>query len=421
MDPVKILIVDDEPDILDFIRYNLVKEGFEVFTASNGEDGIKTAEQVKPRLIILDIMMPKMSGYEVCKKIRETYSVSDLPVLFLTASNQVDDVVQGFAVGTNDHLNKPVAKHELLSRVGTHLRLLDINRNLENRVMERTVEVEQQNERLEHKNQQMQQALDKLVLSEKLASLGALMAGVAHEINHPTNYVVFSVETLKDDLQKCREHILALTNNDADPSVIESIEHKFEPIEEHVAGIKEGVERVRTVIKDLQTSSRMGDLEKIPVNITDILMSTINLVSAEYKEHVELITELTDVPDIVCHPSKLSQVFMNLIVNACDAVRKRAQLEEVELEQLHGQIIISCHQVRHFVEIQIKDNGCGMTEEVLDKLFEPFFSSKSGEHDTGLSLSISRDIIQTQGGKLTVESKVNEGTTFKVVMPIDFG
>lgn len=416
----RILLVDDEPINIHVLKNYLSNQNYQMVEAQDGLQALQAIENNGPfDMVLLDIMMPKMSGYEVCKIIRETYSVSDLPVLFLTASNQVDDVVQGFAVGANDHLNKPVAKHELLSRVGTHLRLLDINRNLENRVMERTVEVEQQNERLEHKNQQMQQALDKLVLSEKLASLGALMAGVAHEINHPTNYVVFSVETLKDDLQKCREYIFKLTSNDTDPDIIDSIEHKFEPLEEHVAGIKEGVERVRTIIKDLQTSTRMGDLEKISVNVTDILMSTINLVSAEYKEHVELITELTDVPEIICHPSKLSQVFMNLIVNACDAVKQRAQLEEVDIEQVHGQIIISCQQVRHFVEIQVKDNGCGMNEEALDNLFEPFLNNQSDEQDSGLSLSISRDIIHSQGGKLTVESQVNKGTVFKVVMPID--
>ena len=413
----RLLLVDDEPINIHVLKNYLSKQNYEMVEAQDGLQALQQIEDNGPfDMVLLDIMMPKMSGYEVCKKIRETYSVSDLPVLFLTASNQVDDVVQGFAVGANDHLNKPVAKHELLSRVGTHLRLLDINRNLENRVLERTREVERQNERLEQKHQQMMQTQEKLILSEKLASLGALMAGVAHEINNPTNFVVFSVESFEVDLEKCRKFILELAAEDID--VFKSIEGKFEPLDQHMAIIKEGVLRIRSIIKDLQTSTRMGDIEKISVNITDILMSTINLISAEYKQQVELITELTEVPDVICHPSKISQVFMNLIVNACDAVRDRAKQENVEQSKVHGQIVISCQKVQHFVEIKVKDNGCGMSEDTREKLFEPFFTTKGMKDGTGLGLSISKDIIQNQGGKITVESEVGVGTTFTIILPV---
>ncbi len=122
MDPVKILIVDDEPDILDFIRYNLVKEGFEVFTASNGEDGIKTAEQVKPRLIILDIMMPKMDGVEVCRQLRSKPGFENTLVTFLTAREEDYSQIAALDVGGDDYITKPIRPRVFLSRIKALLR-----------------------------------------------------------------------------------------------------------------------------------------------------------------------------------------------------------------------------------------------------------------------------------------------------------
>jgi two-component system alkaline phosphatase synthesis response regulator PhoP len=122
MDPVKILIVDDEPDILDFIRYNLVKEGFEVFTASNGEDGIKTAEQVKPRLIILDIMMPKMDGVEVCRKLRSKPEFEHTLITFLTAREEDYSQIAALDVGGDDYITKPIRPRVFLSRIKALLR-----------------------------------------------------------------------------------------------------------------------------------------------------------------------------------------------------------------------------------------------------------------------------------------------------------
>lgn len=420
----RLLLVDDEPINIHVLKNYLSKKHYQMVEARDGIQALELIENNGPfDMVLLDIMMPRMSGYEVCRKIRETYSVSDLPVIFLTASNQVDDVVQGFNVGANDHLHKPVAKHELLSRVGTHLRLLDINRNLENRVIERTAQVELQNERLEQKNKKILAAQEKLILSEKLASLGALMAGVAHEINNPTNFVVFSIDNLKNDLAACRSFIFELAGDDAPEEILDGFRGKFDPLDEHIKIIKDGTQRIQTIIKDLQTSTRMGDIEKISVNITDTLMSTINLISAEYKQQVEIVTDLAAVPEVNCHPSKLSQVFMNLIVNACDAVRERKRDEMRHDPNAFdnsepGEIIIGCKAVVDFIEITVRDNGCGMTEQTKERLFEAFYTTKGIEEGTGLGLSISRDIVRQHGGDLTVESQQGMGSEFKLTLPI---
>ncbi|MCJ8272750.1 MAG: response regulator, partial [Psychrosphaera sp.] len=277
----RLLLVDDEPINLQVLNNHLLRHNYQLVEARDGLQALQLIEQNGPfDLVLLDIMMPKMSGYEVCKSIREQYSVSELPVIFLTAKNQVDDLVHGFFVGANDHLTKPIDKHELLSRVATHLKLLDINRNLERKVCERT-------EQLEHKHQQMLAAQQKLILSAKLASLGTLMAGVAQEIKNPTNFIHVSAYNLETDLAECRQYIFDLAGKNASDDLIEGLNRQFSPLFKHIATIKEGSGRINTMVKDLKTSSYMVEADKSTVCITDVLMSTVNLIKAEYKQTLE--------------------------------------------------------------------------------------------------------------------------------------
>ncbi|MCG8672952.1 MAG: response regulator, partial [Pseudomonadales bacterium] len=178
-----ILIVDDEPVNRQVLVNHLSLQSYTITEASDGREALSMLDRaMRFDLILLDIMMPGMSGYEVCKKLRENYPVHELPVIFLTARNQVTDLVTAFAAGANDYLSKPVAKNELLSRVSTHLRLLDIKRNLEQRVQERTRDLKAVNDKILRTQRQ-------LIVQEKLASMGTLTAGIAHEIKNPLNFV----------------------------------------------------------------------------------------------------------------------------------------------------------------------------------------------------------------------------------------
>ncbi|NQZ07975.1 MAG: response regulator, partial [Algicola sp.] len=396
----RLLLVDDEPINLQVLNNHLSRHNYQLIEAN---DGLQALEMLKNNgpfdLVLLDIMMPKLSGYEVCKKIRETHSVSELPVIFLTAQNQVDNLVQGFAIGGNDHLTKPVDKHELLARVETHLKLHDINQNLEDKVEQRTREI--------------LATQKKLILSEKLASLGTLMAGVAHEINNPTNFVSVCVHTLETDLADCRAFIYQLAGEDAEQSVLDSFAAQFDPLEKHLSMLKDGSERIKTIVKDLKTSTHMNDEDKTTAAVTDIIQTTVNLIGAKYKQQIQLLTEFIDHPVISCYPAKLNQVFMNLIVNACDALL----LDEGKNES-HKQVIIGCRLKDSWVEITVKDNGCGMDESTKNQLFEPFFTTKGIDEGTGLGLSISYDIVQKHGGELTVESTLDIGTEFTLMLPV---
>ncbi len=401
-----LLLVDDEPINRQIVRDHLSLQNYRLSEAASGEEALKIIAGNGPfDLILLDIMMPELSGYEVCEKLRERWPVNELPVIFLTAKNQPVDMARCFAVGANDFLSKPVAKHELLARVETHLKLLAINRDLTEKVVSQTV---------------------KLVQSEKMASLGSLTAGVAHEINNPTNFVHVSVQNLEVDLKRCQQFIFDLAGEDADESILNSFRQQFQPLFEHLATITNGTERIKGIVQDLRAFSQLDTSgEKKVVKITDLLSSTLNLIRTKHLEITKFITEFDVHPVLSCYPTQLNQVFMNLVVNACDAIEEQQQAQIAQqVPKVMGKITITCQQFsdktgKQWVEILITDNGAGMSDETKNKLFEPFYTTKGDGEGTGLGLSISFGIIQKHDGELSVKSTPGVGTTFTIKLPCD--
>ncbi|MFT4924390.1 MAG: signal transduction histidine kinase/ligand-binding sensor domain-containing protein [Phenylobacterium sp.] len=411
----RLLLVDDEPINRLVLRNHLSAQNYQLVEAGGGEEALHAIDHYGPfDLVLLDIMMPKISGYQVCEKIRETFPVNDLPVIFLTAKNQQIDMLQSFEVGANDYLNKPVAKHELLARIETHLKLLDINRHLEDKVAERTVTLEQKNREIIATQHQM-------VQSEKMASLGILTAGVAHEINNPTNFVHVSTQNLEIDLARFKKSLLQLASDDADEAILEHFNQQFIPLFKHIDTIKNGTERIKVIVKDLRAFSQLDAADKKSVHITDLLTSTIHLIQTKYFDVAEFVTDFAYSPELECYPAQLNQVFMNLIVNACDAIKEQHLGPQVSLEdRTMGKITIGCCAIKDHPEFQteifVTDNGSGMDEETKNKLFEPFYTTK-GVDGTGLGLSISFGIVQKHAGELLVESEPGVGTTFRVRLP----
>lgn len=390
-----ILIVDDEPINRQVLFNHLsMQSHYRLAEASSGQEALQQVEHHGPfDLILLDIMMPRMSGYEVCRKLRKKYPVSDLAVIFLTARNQVSDLVQSFAVGANDYLSKPVNKQELLSRVETHLRLLDINRTLERKVAQRSSE---------------------LVHAEKMASLGTLTAGIAHEINNPTNFVLGSSQNLAADLEQCRRFIISLADERTDGAIISSIEQRFEPLYEHLETIHQGIERLTSIVNDLKTFTAHNADDKNLVDIRSCLQSTINLVQTQKHRVVQFNRNFKTVPEISCYPAQINQVIMNLLVNAVDAIEQRID----DGDKAPGLVEVGCSLVEHCIEITIKDNGCGMCEQTQSKLFEPFFTTKAVGKGTGLGLSIAYGIVQQHQGQLNVQSMLGKGSEVTLSLPL---
>ncbi|MCJ8269670.1 MAG: ATP-binding protein, partial [Psychrosphaera sp.] len=397
----RLLLVDDEPVNLQVLHDHLSLQNYQLVQASSGQQALTLLKDEPFDLVLLDVMMPQMSGFEVCQQLREIHSCNDLPVIFLTANNQVSDLVHSFAVGANDYLTKPVAKHELLARVETHLKLLDVNRNLELRVSQRT---------------------QQLIQAEKMASLGTLTGGFAHEINNPNNFVSVSAQNLQVDLDKLEKVIFKLAGDDTDEAVLNHLKAHFSPLHQHLSTIGIGADRIKNIVRDLQTFTHQGSGDLNLVSITQNLQSTINLIKTKHLKVVEFATDFVDHPDLLCYPSQLNQVFMQLMLNGCDAIFTKQQQNAEhapsdDYMKKPGLIVIACRLVNGNIEIVFTDNGCGMEQAVINKLFDPFYTTKDVGQGTGLGLSITYNIVRQHQGELSFSSTPGVGTICTLVLP----
>ena len=269
---------------------------------------------------------------------------------------------------------------------------------------------------------------------EKLATLGSITAGVAHEVNNPNNFVNLSADMLGKELSTVQQYLLDLAGEDADPEIIKSFKQKFEPLFTYLDTIKDGSERIKIIVDGLRDYTQQSDGQLKQVNITDLISSTVRLVQSQYKKTIEFKLHFKQSPTVQCYPAKLNQIFMNLVVNACHAIEQGCANCDVKTDgncsnDFIGAITISCEQIDwqsddgqaiDMVEITVTDTGCGMTEETKAKLFEPYYTTKGNDKGTGLGLSISADIVAEHHGQLLVESQLNRGTTFILRIPIKF-
>lgn len=268
---------------------------------------------------------------------------------------------------------------------------------------------------LEQKNMQILATQKKLIQSENLASLGTLTAGIAHEINNPTNFVHVSSQNLEVDLANFKDFIFNLATDDADEEILDSFRQQFAPLFDHIVTIKEGTERIKTIVKDLRGFSYLDTDEKSQVDLAEMLHSTINLAKTKYGQLARFETDFHCQTQLSCFPAQLNQVFMNLIVNACDAIRDKHRARK---SNKAGSIVVGCYCRDERIDITFRDNGCGMDEQTMEKLFLPFYTTKKVGEGTGLGLSISYSIIQKHEGELSVKSELGVGTEFRVRLPV---
>lgn len=288
-----------------------------------------------------------------------------------------------------------------------------VNDELENKVNERTKQLQETLMELEKQHNELKSTQSKLLQSEKMASLGTLVAGVAHEINNPINYTYLSSRVLQHDLDNLKEELMYLLDG-ADNEVINFFEGYLKKFLDSINIILEGSNQIKTVVSDLRLFSRLDEAVKKEINVSEALETTIRLVKTQYTKQIEFTTDFHTDVKIECYPSQLNQVFLNIVVNACQAVIKRNKdfkgekkgLVNISLSKNHKEIIIEFH-----------DNGCGMTAEVKSKIFEPFFTTKPIGEGTGMGMAISYGIIERHNGKIEIKSQVGKGSTITIFLP----
>lgn len=407
-----ILIVDDIPANLSVMVDHLETNGFQVLVAQNGEEALQRSEFTHPDLILLDVTMPGMDGFEVCRRLKLNPATQQIPVIFMTALTDTGSMVAGFDAGAVDYITKPFKIAEVLARVNTHLAAQAMRRQLERR-----------NAELSELNTKLSMTQAQLVQSEKLASIGQLAAGVAHEINNPIGFVCSNVGTLKNYLERLFELLAAyqaaetMLNSPQLATMLRNLRERveLELLRDDIPCLmnetKDGIFRVRKIVQDLRDFSRVDSTQDWQwTNLHQGIDSTLNIVGNEIKYKADIIKDYGQIPDIECLPSQLNQVVMNLAMNAAQAIGPergkitiRTGVEGAEGDQ---------------VWIEVADTGAGIPEENLSRIFDPFFTTKPIGQGTGLGLSLSYGIVERHRGRIDVHSEVGHGTTFRIVLPV---
>lgn len=421
-----ILVVDDSATNLEIISDAITNAGFYVATARNGEKALQQIQDKQPDLILLDVMMPVIDGFETCKKIKANPATQDIPVIFMTGISDTETKVQGLTLGAVDYITKPFQKEEVLARIKTHLQLRYLTKTLEQLVTERTGELSQALKDLQAYQIQ-------LVQKEKMSALGQLVAGIAHEINNPVSCIHGNLGHAANYFQSLIKIIDLYQQNYPEPvPVIQEeiteidLEYIRSDLPHLITSMKEGVQRIRNISTSLRNFSR-ADRGKVFCNIHNGIDSTIMILKhrlkpSKLRPEIEVIKNYGDLPSITCFSGQLNQVFMNILTNAIDALEE-SNLGRTysEIEQNPNQILIetALTEDKNYAVISIKDNGVGMTPEVQNQIFEHLFTTKPLGRGTGLGLSIARQIIlEKHKGSLDVYSVLGEGSEFVITIPV---
>jgi signal transduction histidine kinase len=381
-----ILIIDDEKVILDLTSIILRNRGYKVYTAGDAADGFDIIENSHPELVLLDYMMPGIDGLTALKIIRERYP--DTYVIMFTGKGSEEIAVELMKAGAYDYILKPFNNQNLADRIENVLRIREVEISNIELMKERErllAEIEQWNRQLEVRVQEKSEALQKVqaenVQAEKLASLGYLSAGVAHEIRNPLNSITLFVQLIKSGID--------------DPELCGYVEK-----------ILKEVDRIDTIVRKLLDASKRPRFELKVVLIDQLIDQTIEAFRPQFDQnriHVE--REFRNIPPAIqADPTELEQIFVNLFLNSIHEMPADGRLK-----------VLLDHDSKDII-IRVSDNGGGIPKENLVNIFDPFFTTKT--KGSGLGLSVVLRIVKTYGGKIGVEKSDKTGTTFCIVLPL---
>jgi len=400
--PKRILTVDDNQDYRELLATALRGDGYEVIAARSGEEALELLAVQPVDCILLDMIMPGLGGAETCRRLKASSGIRDIPVLLLSGREERGAVLEGLATGADDYVPKSVELEVVKARVRAQLRrrqFEDETRRVRDRLLKSELEAAEARaaralaetraalvEALERKNtdlaaaySELQSTQTQLVQSAKMASLGALVAGVAHEINNPLAFALSHLRTA----EHCLEDVEANVGGE-----LLATQKNWERAKDRLAGMRLGLERIRELVLKLRTFSRLDEGELKLASIRECVESVLTILQHRIGERVRVTTDL-GAPDVIeCMPGLLNQALMNLIGNGIDAIEGA------------GTIRVQTGAEGDDYVIRVDDSGPGIPLAIRERVFEPFFTTKPVGEGTGLGLSITYSIAKKHGGTL---------------------
>ena len=371
----RLLLVEDDGELRNSLSELLLSDGYEVVEASNGSEALDCARRIPaPDLILLDLMMPVKDGWQFRVEQKRDPTIASIPVVAFSA----DDTPKAVAIDAEAYIKKPFQYPALVETVR---RILDTK---------------------------------KLAYLDRMASLGTLAAGIAHEINNPLTYVIANLQLLEEEMPRLvHDYVTAVhragTAQAPNPQTAATI-NRLNEVGARLHDALEGAERIRGIVLHVKTFSRAGDEHRTYVDVRSILDSSIKVVFSEIRQRARLVKEYGHTPLVLANPGQLGQVFLNLLLNAAHAIE--------EEDPQKNTIRVATHTApTGEVLIEISDTGQGMAPDVRQRIFDPFFTTKPLGVGTGLGLSVCHGIVRSLNGTITVESDVGRGTTFRILLP----
>lgn len=410
-DDRRILIVDDEEPVRRlFVEY--LNQTNSCVSAANAQDALEILAKESFGLVITDIHMPGLGGIELLRKITELYP--ETAVIIVSGVDRTQRVIDAVRVGAFDYLIKPIDL-DVLS--------LCVERALERRTLLRAArrykqDLENRNAELSRQKSEMERLQSQVAHNAKMASLGQLVAGIAHELNNPAGFIYSNLAILKERISRLEAYLSAVDNISLPPEIAEQVaalkrktnhQSMVADLSAMVDDCYGGAERIRDVVKNLRLFSRLDEAEFKRVDFHEGIESTLRLLSQYYiGGRITLKRDFGQLPQVDCYAAQLNQVWMNLLVNAAQAIG-----------DAEGEVQIKTRREGQNVVATVSDTGSGIAPKNLKRIFDPFFTTKAVGEGTGLGLSISHSIVQRHGGNLAVRTVPGKGTTFIISIPIE--
>ncbi len=411
-DAPEIVVAEDNPEMRRLLSF-LVGREYRVRAARNGREALEMVRERAPDLVLTDVMMPELSGTDLCRAIKEDPLLRPIPVVLVTSKAEREMKIEGLELGADDYVTKPFHPRELLARVRSLVRLRGLQSTLARR-----------NEELETALADLQEFEVQLVRAERLAAVGELAAGVAHEVNNPVNFAVNALGALRDHVARVRRVAEELAGLDLeDPT---KLRQQLDGLQsgDGVAGLaevagelgelveiaSEGLHRTHRLVGELRDFASPGHGPHAPCDVARGLRSTVQLIGHALQRagvRVE-VTLPASLPEVRGDAAALNQVFLNLLKNAVEALETRG-----------GTIRVGAAATLEGVQVEIQDDGPGLPEEVRRHLFQPFVTTKDPGRGTGLGLSMCHRIVSEHGGRIDVRSEEGAGTSFTITLPLE--